>query len=36
MLQRVDQRIPLKDPELFRTSGYVDGQWLSEIGRAHV
>ena len=28
MLQRVDQRIPLNDPELLRTAGYIDGQWV--------
>ena len=28
MLQRVDQRIPLKDPELFKTSGYIAGGWV--------
>jgi succinate-semialdehyde dehydrogenase/glutarate-semialdehyde dehydrogenase len=32
MLQRVDQRIPLKDPELFRAVGYIDGRWLSAEG----
>ncbi len=29
MLQRVDQRIPLKDPDLFRTSAYIDGRWIN-------
>ncbi len=28
MLQRVEQRVPLKDPELFRTAGYIDGSWV--------
>ncbi len=28
MLQRVDQRIPLNDPELLRAAGYIDGQWV--------
>jgi succinate-semialdehyde dehydrogenase/glutarate-semialdehyde dehydrogenase len=32
MLQRVDQRIPLKDAELFRTAGYIDGQWTNAEG----
>ena len=29
MLQRVDQRIPLNDPELLRTAGYIGGQWVA-------
>ncbi len=28
MLQRVEQRVPLKDPELFKTTGYIDGRWV--------
>ena len=28
MLQRVEQRLALKDPELLRASAYVDGQWV--------
>ena len=32
MLQRVDQRIALADVELFRTSGYIDGQWVTADG----
>ena len=34
MLQRVAQRLPLKDPELFRTSGYIDGAWVDGEGDA--
>ena len=29
MLQRVAQRVPLKDPELLRTAGYIDGRWVA-------
>lgn len=32
MLQRVDQRIPLKDPSLLKTSAYVDGAWTDAAG----
>ena len=32
MLQRVDQRIPLKDPDLLRTCAYVDGAWVEADG----
>ena len=32
MLQRVDQRIALKDADLFRTDGYIDGQWIHADG----
>ena len=32
MLQRVDQRIPLGDAGLFRTAGYIDGQWVTGDG----
>jgi len=28
MLQRVDQRLSLKDPDLLRASAYIDGQWV--------
>jgi succinate-semialdehyde dehydrogenase / glutarate-semialdehyde dehydrogenase len=34
MLQRVDQRISLKDAELFRTGAYVDGEWIAADGDA--
>ncbi len=29
MLQRVDQRVPLKDSELLKTAGYINGRWVA-------
>ncbi len=34
MLQRVDQRIALQDPDLLRTAAYIDGQWVQADGDA--
>ena len=32
MLQRVDQRLPLQDPDLLRSSAYLDGAWTKADG----